>query len=41
MSFLAAAFVLILGAGHLFQLLAVPSYSDDELTELLRGWTRG
>ena len=39
-SFLAAAFVLILGVLNLWQLF-LPTYSDDELTELLRGWTRG
>ena len=40
MSFLAAAFVLVLGACNLWQLF-LPTYSEDELTELLKGWTRG
>ena len=40
MSFLAAAFVLILGVSNLWQLL-LPTYSDEELTELLKGWTNG
>ena len=40
MSFLAAVFVLLLGACYLFQLLAVPAYSDEELMEILKGWAR-
>ena len=39
MSFLAAAFVLILGVLHLWQLF-LPTYSDDELMELLKGWAK-
>ena len=40
MSFLAAAFVLILGVCNLWGLL-LPTYSDDELAELLKGWANG